>query len=329
VLGIAAALMLTSAPNTVLLLSSGDPVWSAFEERVTDELYASGFAVKTLNVEIAPEGDVPGQLALRCEEEGALAALWLHVREDGRVEAWVGDRVTRKAVQRTWDAPATYAARATLALKAVELLHASLLELQLLGPSERAEVPEAAEAVVRPFVREPKTKPHALFGTGVGLAVTGGGLRPQPLLEFQIGYAFSRSLFLDVEIVTSVWPGSVHDAANQGSADVGLAFLRVMAAWAPFSWHDFSAGLTAGTGGYLLWANGTTSERFDTQFAGEVAWLMSGGLLGSLQLIDGVRLQLIATASVLVPQLGVLIADHVVVTIGRPVFDVLLRLEFE
>jgi hypothetical protein len=328
VLGIAAALMLTSAPNTVLLLSSGDPAWSAFEERVTDELYASGFTVKTLNVEIAPEGDVPGQLALRCEEEGALAALWLHVREDGRVEAWVGDRVTKKAVQRTWDAPATYAARATLALKAVELLHASLLELQLLGPEERAEVPEAAEAVARPHVqREPKTQPHALFGTGVGLAVTGGGSRPQPLLEVQLGYAFSRSVSMDVEIATSVWPAN--ETRPEGSADVGLGFLRVMAAWTPFSWRDVSAGLTAGTGGYLLWASGTTSDRFDTQFAGEVAWLLSGGLMGSLQLIDGVRLQLIATASVLVPQLGVRIADHTVVTIGRPVFDFLLRLEFE
>jgi hypothetical protein len=330
VLGIAAALMLTSAPDTVLLLRAGDAEWSAFEERVTDELYASGFAVKTLTVEIAPEGDVPGQLALRCQEENALAALWFHPHEDGRVDAWVADRVTGKAVVRTWDKPATRSARATLALKAVELLHASLLEVRLLEPKERAEVPEVAEAAVRPYLREPKTKPHFVFGTGLGLAVTPGPnhLRPQPFLEVQLGYAVSRSLTIDIELATSVWPVNVQQP--EGSADFGMGFLRLMAGWTPLSWRDLSAGLIAGTGGWLLWGNGTVANGgLDARFDAQVAWLLTGGLEVALQLIEGVRLQLLATVGVCLPRLGVQFAERDVTVVGQPLFDFLLRLEFE
>src|SRR5580700_1485508 len=60
---------------------------------------------------------------------GAVAAVRLIASSEGKVEVWVADRVTGKAVVRELDAPAGGTSDAAVAIGSVELLRASLMEL--------------------------------------------------------------------------------------------------------------------------------------------------------------------------------------------------------
>lgn len=303
ILAAVSALLLAQA-DTVLVISSPDEAWRPFEERLAAELRAGGFEVRVLDVHVDPAGDVPAQLRLQCKDQDAIAALWLFARDDGRVDAWVADALTEKAVLRTYDQPTNGAERARLALQAVELLHASLLEIRLKTTAA------PGEPQVPRFSNKPVEKPHLVFGTGVGVAVT-PGMSPQPLLELQLGYEFRHGVTAEVQGITSVFP-----------AQIGVAQFRTQVLWAPLRGRVLSAGLALGTGLALTWAGGATDST-------RVAWLFACGLVLSARLNEGIRLQVLTNAAVTVPEMAYRIDALTVVTVGRPIIDALLRLEFE
>lgn len=313
--------------DAVLLLESSDREWAPFEERLAAELAATGFEVVLEPTHIDASKDVPEQLWLLCQWRGTLAVLWVQPRADGRVDAWVADRATQKAMLRTFDAPTTNTERSRLALRAVELLHASLLELRLMGPSEKDPVPEATLEAVKSRFKEPERGAHWVFGTGLGLLVTPGGVGPQPTFELQLGYAFTEWLTAELQAVTSVFPSQVSQPGSK--ADVGAVFLRALAAWTPLRLGGFAAGLALGTGGALVWATGdTSSEILAAQTDARALWLLSGGLVLGMRLSDGVRLQLLACAGAWLPEVGVRFVGEQAAVLGTPVIDALLRLEF-
>ncbi len=84
-------------------------------------------------------------LARQARERRAMAALRL-VPSEGRVQLWLTDRVTGKTTLREVSVPRGDDANEVLALRAVELLRASLLELRLVLPPP-GEVPPPAAAV--------------------------------------------------------------------------------------------------------------------------------------------------------------------------------------
>jgi hypothetical protein len=57
--------------------------------------------------------------------------------------------------------------------------------------------------------------------------------------------------------------------------------------------------------------------------------LFSGGVSVSVELIDRVRLQLIATVGATTPLLTATVAQMSVASVGQPLFDTLLRLDFD
>lgn len=273
---------------------------------------------------IDANGDIPAQLMRQCRDEGAVATLWFRPRADRRVDAWVADRVTGKAVLRTYEQPDSGAERARLALRAVELLHASLLEVRLMPAAEQNEFPE-----VKRFATREREQPHWSFGTGVGAVFT-PGLRPQPLLELQLGYAFRPDLSVEAQVISSVFPTRVDDERQRYGADVGVALLRAMAEWTPLRGRSVSAGVAAGTGVVLLWASGDSKlTGVETHTEAQVTWLIGGGFIASARLSEGVRLQVLGNIGVTVPEIGVALAGTVVAWIGRPIIDALVRLEFE
>jgi hypothetical protein len=320
---LAAGLWLAAgAADTVLLLRSDDPARAAFEERVAAELYASGFQVHNAAGSIEAAGDIPGQLWAICQKAGARGVMWIALRGDGQVDAWVAVPETSKAVVRTWAAPATYAERATLALKAVELLHATFLETGVIEP-EDPDLP--------PLIRFRQPFRRAwTFGTGVGAIFTPGGFRPEPLLELQVGYDLRKNVSLDLTVAASLWPVRV---ATMGGAfaDIGLVFLRLLGLWTPLRAGPFSFSLAAGTGLMMLWISGQISvDPLDPPSADvRVGWLLSGGAAVTYHFFDEVRLQLLGTVGVTVPQLTAYVAQVPVGNVGLPLYDVLLRLQFE
>lgn len=319
---VAVSALLVAQTDTVLVLRSPDAAWRPLEDRLAAELEASGFAVHALDVAVDPAGDVPAQLWARCRSHDAVAAFWFFQREDGRVDAWVADNLTAKAVLRTYERPTTSAERARLALQAVELLHASLLEVRLMGPALQREHPQ-----VRRFAEKPRDESHLVFGTGIGMAVT-PGLRPQPLLELQLGWAFRHDVTLEGQALTSVFPARVD--GPMAAADVGVAQLRTQVLWQPLKGRTLSAGLALATGVALTWASGSNdSMGVDLVDEAQAAWMIAWGLVVSARLNEGIRLQLLANAAVTVPEIAVRLQNVTLAKLGRPIFDALLRLEFE
>lgn len=315
------ALAVLAQADTVVLVRSPDEAWRPFEQRLAAELQASGFEVLAVDEAIDPAGNVRAQLEQRCKDAGAVAAMWFHPRPDGTVDAWVGDQVTSKAVLRTYEQPKDGIERARLALRAVELLHASLLEVRLIESREFPPLPAPRRFAPR------VEKPHWTFGTGVGLAIT-PNLRPQPLLELRLGYAFSPAWTTEVHAISSVFPTRVEGKGY--GADVGVAMVRALAQWAPLRGQVFSLGVAGGTGALLLWATGDTMlTGLEVRTEARVTWLLSGGPVFSARLSEGIRLQLLGLVGVTLPEIGVQLAGNVRAWIGRPIIDLLIRLEFE
>ena len=197
-----------------------------------------------------------------------------------------------------------------------------------MAPREQEAVPEVARTVVDTRLAE-DDRPHWTFGTGLGVLSSPGGLRPQPLLQLQLGYAFSPSLAAEVQLASSVFPAHV-DGRYGSSAEVGAAFLRAQASWTPLALGGFRAGLLAGTGALLFWASGNaTRPGLEGTVEAAIAWLLSAGLNASLRVSEAIRVQLIGAVGLCVPQLGVELVDEARATFGRPVIDAVLRLEFQ
>jgi hypothetical protein len=322
VLGVLAAATVAASPETVLLLLSHDTELGLLEERAAAELDAAGFAANPVSVALDPTADIPGQLWARCAAEHARAVLAFIPRGDGRVDVWVAVADSSKAVVRTWPAPTKYSERATLALKAVDLLHATLLEIGVL------EAPDPDMPSQRVRFRQP-WEPHWRFGTGLGAVFTYGGLRPQPLLELHLGYQFHPRLAIELQGATSVWPERA--VALGLESEIGLAFLRVMGMWTFVRGSRVAFNLLFGTGALLMWMSGATSPDPVEPPSAEVriGWLHTAGLGMSIDLIDRVRLQIFGTASLCFPQLTAEVAMQPIATVGQPLFDAIVRLDFE
>lgn len=324
-LAASALVVFAQAGNAVLLIHTTEDGWAAFEQRVAAELQAGGFHVRERKASIDASGDVAAQLFAQCRDEDAIAALWFRPRPDGSVDAWVADKVTSKAVVRTYTQPNSGAERARLALRAVELLHASLLEVRLMEPAE--DMPDLPPP--RRFAPRPRV-PHWTFGTGVGVVFTGLSLRPQPLLELRLGYAFNDWVTLEAHGISSVFPARVE--ASDFGADVGLALIRALVSFVPppLRGSTVSLGLVAGTGALMVWTSGEGRiTGVELQTEARISWLVSAGIVAAAQVSEGIRIALMVTPGITVPEMAVQLAGTVYTSVGRPLIDVMLRLEFE
>jgi hypothetical protein len=110
---------------------------------------------------------------------GAVAAVRLVVSGEGKIEVWVADRVTGKAVVRELDAPATGASDAAVATGSVELLRASLMELHSPEPprGEVAPTPQIA-ALALPSTASSPVPPRLGLSVGAGAELGIGGFGP-------------------------------------------------------------------------------------------------------------------------------------------------------
>src|SRR5580693_842067 len=136
-LGIAAAIVTSAlvAPEcaraekgaTLVAIVTAEPN-SSLTRRVRAELEGLGLDVIVLK---PPDEGSPSRAPLEqaARSVGAVAAVRLIASSEGKVEVWVADRVTGKAVVRELDAPAGGTSDAAVAIGSVELLRASLMEL--------------------------------------------------------------------------------------------------------------------------------------------------------------------------------------------------------
>ena len=122
--------------------------------RLRGELVAAGFDAEV--TELTLGADVRASLEKLAPPSGGSATALVAVvasADPGSADLWVIDRVTGKTVVRKVNASGTDAPRVAevLAVRAVELLRASFLELAIAAPPASAEAPPPAPRVVERF----------------------------------------------------------------------------------------------------------------------------------------------------------------------------------
>ncbi len=168
--------------GTILLVVDERAV--ALATRVAAELQALGFSVQSQTREPRP-----AQLASEARRAGAFAAIGIGPTAQGSVEITVLDRVTGKTLRRevlgrSLTDPTT---RELVALRASELLRASLMEIEAPHPP-RGELP--ATPVVARIATAPETirRPERRLRLGVESGVlVAPGLSAAPLLQATVG----------------------------------------------------------------------------------------------------------------------------------------------
>lgn len=159
---------------TLVAIVTSEPN-SSLSRRVRAELEALGVDVIILRPPAeAQTSREPLERAAR--SVGAIAAVRLVFSGEGKVEVWVADRATGKAVARELDAPATGATDATVATGAVELLRASLMELHSSEPPH-GEVPVTPNIEALALAAKPAPwVPRLALSTSAGAELAGPAL---------------------------------------------------------------------------------------------------------------------------------------------------------
>jgi hypothetical protein len=204
------------AASTIAVVSDkGD----RFAMRIVAELEALGFRVVVAAPAPAPISRA--SLEAAAGEAGALAAIRAVPTEHG-VEVWIADRVTGKTVLREVSSDEHAAdPTAELALHAVELLRASLLEVAV-PEAPRGAVP--ATPAIRARMQIPPASPHfeersptLRLSVAPGVLWSPGGLGPGASLDLGLAWTPTRhfgAVALVAVPLVSPQVTSVHDAAR-------------------------------------------------------------------------------------------------------------------
>jgi hypothetical protein len=346
IVALALALGLTPAPAhaddppRLVLVPSG--VDGALVERLRAELAAMGFAVSVAG----PAHPIARDALEDAARAGAaVAAVGITPARAG-IELWIVDRVTGKTLLR--DVAEAGADRdTTVALRAVELLRASLLELDAPHPS-RGETPAPAEiraiaglpAPAPPAPPPVSTSPPAsasppaslrpLFALGIAPAIVGspGGLAPFPALDVGVRAwlhpRVAAGIFGLVPLATlptSGPEGSSETRIALVATDVRVSLAPRGARWVP----------TAGAGVALVWLHtaGSASPGYvDLSNDGlTAAPFLRPGLGFSLS--ERLRLRADGLAGVTLRRLAVDYAGRVVARWGDPLLAASLGVEVD
>lgn len=283
--------------------------------RTEAELETEGFEVVT---EVAPNhGDLRRALAAAAERADAVAAIAVVSDEGGATaDVWVSDRVTDKTVIRTLrvdGVPAHERPRA-LAIRAVELLRASFVEVVVPDPERTVVVPRDVDRWLRPD-RGPLDGFAVQLGVGLltsfdGIGVSGApSVRISGVTDLGVGARLS-------------WLGPAFGARpgnRRGSALVRQELATAELLYAPnVDWAGFTPVLFAGGGVYHLHANGDVIGP-GVGVSDEVwaAAVTAGGGMG-YRVADFVTLFVDASAIVTMPRAVVTLFGEPIGRAGRP-----------
>jgi hypothetical protein len=320
-----------AAGSHVILLRTmdADPLGRQAETLLAAELRAAGFEVeeRPRSPALDPRADIERGSAGR----NAIATLAL-VALPGTTaaEIWLMDRVTGKLVVRRIDtAPGSGANDPSdIALRAVELLRGSLLEIAIerRRPARAETPPSPPPPDVSRFVAEtaPWRPVHFLHGLGVGLGAValgvGAGSGPSYAPAVRLSWGSQSGVGVRLSVVglgSAVTFESRDGMVPLGTATVhrdlavldGFLVARHAATWQPF--------VSAGTGVARLRVEGKgASALFPDRTGTRLGGIACAGAGVAARLGQRAALVLEAQLLVLLPRTRVLIADQTAVTLG-------------
>lgn len=199
------------SPTLVLVTNHQD---AAIIPLLRSELESLGLTVQTVDKGEAEV--IPRDLRLAAHERNAVAAVRVLV-SSGVVEVWIADRVTGKVVLRDvlpQDANSKVS-ESTVVLRVVELLRASLMEVDAPHPPRGEVKPPPALYKV---VGYPEATGRLRLELGSAIIASVGGVGPSLAAEFETGYRLSDHFTAHGFGVLSLLPGNIRGA--EGTAKV-------------------------------------------------------------------------------------------------------------
>lgn len=252
---------------TLVAIVTSDPN-ASLTRRVRAELEGLGVDVIVLK---PPDEGSPSRAPLEqaARSVGAVAAVRLVASTEGRVEVWVADRVTGKAVVRELDAPAGRASDAAVAVGSVELLRASLMELHS-GEPPHGDAPasEAVRSLALPVPSASRVPRLGLsVGAGAELGIRGLGASADADLGVWVRVA-SR---FGVRFIGHAALTPAHVATPSGAIEVRSELFGAMAT---YTFTEASSTWTPGVSAGIAAAHVSTSGSAVPPFvsASEAAW---------------------------------------------------------
>lgn len=306
-------------PSAVVLLEPSDPDPVARETltRAKAELTGAGFRVV-----LAPRGadDPRASLESAIRDAGAIAAIAI---EPGRnasvVEVWVSDRLTGKVSIRPLESKNE--APAFLAIRAVELLRASLLELASPAASSKKNPDPPPEVKKLTEPGEPATAESRRAGFGIEAGMMGllsvDGIHPALAPMFRASYGAAIGVGARI-----TWAGPSFGPGLDG--ELGEAVITQYMGLAELVYSPPLGGPVAllfngGLGAYHVSASG---ELFDPQRArsdGSTTFIATWGAGLDFRIHRRFGLALETLAGVTAPAVTVDMGDEKVGRFGRPI----------
>jgi hypothetical protein len=325
------------AESRVVVVDDGDRSTRAATERLRGELAAAGFVVVSRT---ARAGDGQGDMEAATDEESvASVRLVRSTQARGEAELWVSDRLTGKTLVRRVAADPERSPR-LVALRGVELLRASLLELQ---SPPHDDIPPATPALAQPpppeiarFVapapparaaEKPVTSApsrrwieHVALDAGIAVLASTDGLGPAAAPTFGVWFALPASFAARVQVVGPAFQGlSTTTDSGGATADVRQELGTVDLAWTPMVGRALVPFVAIGGGAYHLHVQGTAAPA-GYQLTSSDVWsgLFAGSLGLGVRLAPGVSLAAEGRAFVIGPRPEVTIAQENVASAGSP-----------
>jgi len=326
-IGLLAAASARAAGVIVVRPANSPPVMFETLVRLKGELISAGFDTEIVDGP-APVGTATGdsragleQLAARRGAD-AVVAIVGDLAPDS-VEVWVIDKVTGKSVVRRLPfEPAAPGASKTLALRAIELLRSSFLEIDLAARDRQsatgAAAPAPPPAVVHFVEADRLARRPERFGIEVGavavMSVDGVGPALLPLARFD--WALRPWFVAQATLAGLGTRPTVEGPA--GTAQVGQAYgllggsvrFRTRARFRPF------AALSAGA--LRTSVEGRAAGQNQSETAAQWSFLADAGAGAEVRVPDRFTVSLTVDAQLAEPYVGVRLVDTVGATLARP-----------
>ena len=317
--------------STVILVRPANPTTITAEAlvRMHGELVSAGFDVEIKAATAGVDARASLEQAASGENVGAVVAL-LGDTSPGSVEVWVIDRVTGKSVvRRIPSQPEAGRAAEILAIRAIELLRASLLEIAMVGGKEPPIVPKPPPAEVTRFVESAldtrKTSRWAIEVGGIGVA-SFDGVGPMLLPMLRLDLAVGRYVLMRVTAAGLGTRSHVESSlsSTEVSAEVTEQFGLVEAGVRLRPRQRLQPFFSLGAGARHTSAEGRASFPYQGQTAAQWSFVADAGAGIRVSLRSRFEIALEVHAQLAQPYPTIRFGDSQAASTGRP--DLLLCL---
>jgi len=318
VMAMAAALHAAPARVAVVHANHPDLLEQRTVTRLRAELAVAGFEVTEM---VRGAGDAREAAEAEPPVPGVFATIVVVPRTPDTADIWVADRITGKTVVRRVrvDADARSDVAAILAVRAVELVQASLLEAIEPPVHEQRPSSPPLPSDVSEWMdgRRPRAESSLSLEAGLGVLHSFGGVGPALVPVLGVSYAWTIELSLGLRAGATAFASNLD--ATVGSLAVRQELISLDLVYRPpLTTGRIRPVAILGAGAYHLGVVGTARAPYEGRTAGLFAAMVDVGLGATFSLGRRVSLVVDVRALIVVPKPIVRAAGEQIGSISQP-----------